>query len=257
MRVFIWFNLKRYRREMLHYGFCMCREVYRHSVLHLIVRGWNSRVGNWKVFVLCSTLAFTLMLIFKVRLHWRVRLVTQKRAGTGFQRHNHPPPIFPAQERCSQLVPFLPQDGDLLANGRPALPGAYVSTLETLIIIKKKSQNLLVISRFLLCTLLFFLPQNFFDGKLNPQGKMPWIEYNQEQVSGSEFIIDFLEEKLGVNLNSNLSPEERAMSRAITKMVEEHFYWWASLLLAFSVRQPWGVAQNRIRKVLNRWQLAE
>ncbi|XP_053506081.1 failed axon connections homolog isoform X2 [Ictalurus punctatus] len=67
--------------------------------------------------------------------------------------------------------------------------------------------------------------QNYFDGKLSPQGKMPWIEYNQEQVSGSEFIIDFLEEKLGVNLNSSLSPEERAMSRAITKMVEEHFYW--------------------------------
>ncbi|XP_049331073.1 failed axon connections homolog [Astyanax mexicanus] len=67
--------------------------------------------------------------------------------------------------------------------------------------------------------------QNYFDGKLSPQGKMPWVEYNQEQVCGSEFIIDFLEEKLGVNLNSSLSPEERAVSRAVTKMVEEHFYW--------------------------------
>lgn len=71
----------------------------------------------------------------------------------------------------------------------------------------------------------FSPPQNHFDGKLSPQGKMPWIEYDWEQVSGSEFIIDFLEEKVGVDLNSNLSPEERAMSRAITKMVEEHFYW--------------------------------
>ncbi|XP_072528817.1 failed axon connections homolog isoform X2 [Salminus brasiliensis] len=67
--------------------------------------------------------------------------------------------------------------------------------------------------------------QNYFDGKLSPQGKMPWIEYNQKQVCGSEFIIDFLEEKLCVNLNSSLSPEERAVSRAVTKMVEEHFYW--------------------------------
>ncbi|XP_051974768.1 failed axon connections homolog [Xyrauchen texanus] len=66
---------------------------------------------------------------------------------------------------------------------------------------------------------------NYFDGKLSPQGKMPWIAYNQEQVCGTEFIIDFLEEKLGVNLNSNLSPQEKAISRAITKMVEEHFYW--------------------------------
>ncbi|XP_076016218.1 failed axon connections homolog [Genypterus blacodes] len=67
--------------------------------------------------------------------------------------------------------------------------------------------------------------QNYFDGKLSPQGKMPWIEYNQEQVFGSEFIIDFLEERLGVSLNKSLTPQEKAVSRAITKMVEEHFYW--------------------------------
>ncbi|KAG7469933.1 hypothetical protein MATL_G00134100 [Megalops atlanticus] len=67
--------------------------------------------------------------------------------------------------------------------------------------------------------------QNYFDGQLSPQGKMPWIEYNKQQVSGTEFIIDFLEEKLGVNLNKGLSPQERAISWAITKMVEEHFYW--------------------------------
>lgn len=54
---------------------------------------------------------------------------------------------------------------------------------------------------------------------------MPWVAYNQEQVYGTEFIINFVEEKLGVNLNSSLSPEEKAISRAITKMVEEHFYW--------------------------------
>ncbi|XP_019947088.2 failed axon connections homolog [Paralichthys olivaceus] len=67
--------------------------------------------------------------------------------------------------------------------------------------------------------------QNYFDGKLSPQGKMPWIEYNKEQVFGSEFIIDFLEERLGMSLNKSLTPQEKAMSRAITKMVEEHFYW--------------------------------
>lgn len=54
---------------------------------------------------------------------------------------------------------------------------------------------------------------------------MPWIEYNQEPVYGTEFIIEFLEERLSVNLNKSLSLQERALSRAITKMVEEHFYW--------------------------------
>ncbi|KAK1170403.1 hypothetical protein AOXY_G7242 [Acipenser oxyrinchus oxyrinchus] len=67
--------------------------------------------------------------------------------------------------------------------------------------------------------------QNYFDGKLSPQGKMPWIEYNNEKVSGTEFIIDFLEDKLGVNLNKNLNPHEKAVSRTVTRMVEEHFYW--------------------------------
>ncbi|XP_027896252.1 failed axon connections homolog [Xiphophorus couchianus] len=67
--------------------------------------------------------------------------------------------------------------------------------------------------------------QNYFDGRLSPQGKMPWIEYNQEQVYGTEFIVEFLEERLGVSLNKSLTPHERALSRAITKMVEEHFYW--------------------------------
>lgn len=65
---------------------------------------------------------------------------------------------------------------------------------------------------------------------------MPWIEYNHQQVSGSEFIVDFLEEKLGVNLNLNLTPQERAVSRAVTKMVEEHLYWWVyftSLIFSF------------------------
>lgn len=54
---------------------------------------------------------------------------------------------------------------------------------------------------------------------------MPWIEYNQEQVCGTEFIIDFLEERLGASLNKSLTPQEKAVSHAITKMVEEHFYW--------------------------------
>ncbi|XP_072355689.1 failed axon connections homolog [Scyliorhinus torazame] len=67
--------------------------------------------------------------------------------------------------------------------------------------------------------------QNYFDGKLSPQGKMPWIEYNHQKVSGTEFIIDFLQDKLGVNLNKHLDSGERAVARAITKMMEEHFYW--------------------------------
>ncbi|KAM5282826.1 failed axon connections homolog isoform 3-T3 [Hipposideros larvatus] len=86
--------------------------------------------------------------------------------------------------------------------------------------------------------------QNYFGGKLSAQGKMPWIEYNHERVSGTEFIIDFLEEKLGVNLNKHLGPHERAISRAVTKMVEEHFYW----TLAYC---QWVDNLNETRKMLS------
>lgn len=65
---------------------------------------------------------------------------------------------------------------------------------------------------------------------------MPWIEYDQEQVCGTEFIIDFLEERLGVSLNNSLTPQEKAVSHAITKMVEEHFYWWGFCYLGPTVR---------------------
>lgn len=73
---------------------------------------------------------------------------------------------------------------------------------------------------------MFLSLQNYFDGSLSSQGKMPWVEYNYEQVCGTEFIIDFLEEKLGVSLNKSLSAQEQAVARAITTMVEEHLYWW-------------------------------
>ncbi|XP_053342950.1 failed axon connections homolog [Clarias gariepinus] len=67
--------------------------------------------------------------------------------------------------------------------------------------------------------------QTYFDGRLSAQGTMPWIKYNHECVSGTEFIIEFLEKKLGVSLNRGLSAEDSAITHTITKMVEEHLHW--------------------------------
>ncbi|XP_046733074.1 failed axon connections homolog isoform X2 [Silurus meridionalis] len=67
--------------------------------------------------------------------------------------------------------------------------------------------------------------QTYFDGRLSAQSTMPWIEYNHERVSGTEFIIEFLEKKLGVSLNRSLSAEDKAIAHTITKMVEEHLHW--------------------------------
>lgn len=137
----------------------------------------------------------------------------QERAGVGLQRRHHPPSVLQAKERRAQPLTLLPENRDVPAYAGSALPGdAEGAALE-----QRAGE-------------LFSRPgsfpsQNYFDGKLSPQGKMPWIEYNHQQVSGSEFIVDFLEEKLGVDLNLNLTPQEVAVSRAVTKMVEEHLYW--------------------------------
>ncbi|XP_062846286.1 failed axon connections homolog [Trichomycterus rosablanca] len=67
--------------------------------------------------------------------------------------------------------------------------------------------------------------QNYFDGGLSAQASMPWMEYNHQRVSGTEFMIEFLEEKLGVSLDKSLSLEDIAVARTITKLVEEHLHW--------------------------------
>ena len=60
---------------------------------------------------------------------------------------------------------------------------------------------------------------------MSSKGKTPWMEYNGEAVADSQFCIDFLNKKLGIDLNQHLSSEERAVARAFQKMTEEDIYW--------------------------------
>lgn len=57
------------------------------------------------------------------------------------------------------------------------------------------------------------------------KGKFPWIEYNGEEIADSEFCIEFLNERLGINLNKTFSPPELGIARAFQKMFEENTYW--------------------------------
>ncbi|XP_077992367.1 failed axon connections homolog [Glandiceps talaboti] len=66
--------------------------------------------------------------------------------------------------------------------------------------------------------------------KKSPKGKVPWIEYNGETVSDSSFIIEFLNKKLDVDLQKELSNEQKAVGQAFQRLVEENLYW--SLLYA-------------------------
>ena len=61
----------------------------------------------------------------------------------------------------------------------------------------------------------------FTRNKFHPKtGLIPYIELNGEQFSDSNIIIEMLCKKFEVEMDTELSPEEEAMTRAATGMVE-------------------------------------
>ncbi|XP_067666040.1 failed axon connections homolog [Haliotis asinina] len=61
------------------------------------------------------------------------------------------------------------------------------------------------------------------------KGKFPWIEYNGQEVADSSLCIEFLNKKMGVDLNRNLSPADKGVAQAMQAMVEDHLYWFLIL----------------------------
>jgi len=58
-----------------------------------------------------------------------------------------------------------------------------------------------------------------------PKGKLPFVEVDGERIADSDFIIRRLTERCGVHLDDHLSAEQRAISLAFTRLLEEHLYW--------------------------------
>ncbi|XP_067666077.1 failed axon connections homolog [Haliotis asinina] len=67
--------------------------------------------------------------------------------------------------------------------------------------------------------------QNVHGMQMSSKGKLTWIEYNGQAVADSTLCIEFLNKKLGVDLNRDLSPADRGVAQAMQVMVEEHMYW--------------------------------
>ena len=63
------------------------------------------------------------------------------------------------------------------------------------------------------------------DRKKSTKGKFPWISYNGHRVADSTFCIEFLNKHRDVDLNSWLSPEQRAVALAFQRLAEENLYW--------------------------------
>ncbi len=58
-----------------------------------------------------------------------------------------------------------------------------------------------------------------------PKGKLPWIEHEGKRIGDSGLIIEYLEGRFGCGLNGDLSTAERAVARAMRRLIEENLYW--------------------------------
>ena len=57
-----------------------------------------------------------------------------------------------------------------------------------------------------------------------PKGKNPWIELDGERIGDTEIIIERLALRTGFDVDAGLTAEQRALSHAVRRMVEEHFH---------------------------------
>ncbi|OOF66357.1 glutathione S-transferase family protein [Rodentibacter sp. Ppn85] len=58
-----------------------------------------------------------------------------------------------------------------------------------------------------------------------PKGKVPVLQNDGKMIADSHFITEHLKTKYDVDLDRNLTTEQRAISHAFCRMAEEHLYW--------------------------------
>ncbi len=58
-----------------------------------------------------------------------------------------------------------------------------------------------------------------------PKRKLPYIEYGGRVIGDSDFIIQYLNDKFGYDLNRDLTPAEKAIALGFRRLCEENLYW--------------------------------
>ena len=58
-----------------------------------------------------------------------------------------------------------------------------------------------------------------------PKGKLPYIKDGSEIIADSFFIINYLNEKYNLTLDSGLTEQDKAIATLISKSIEENLYW--------------------------------
>jgi glutathione S-transferase len=62
------------------------------------------------------------------------------------------------------------------------------------------------------------------DPSKGPTGKSPWIEYGSVRMGDSSLIIEYLEQRFGIDLDAHLDARQRALALSVQRMLEEHYH---------------------------------
>ncbi|XP_078383175.1 failed axon connections homolog [Oculina patagonica] len=109
-------------------------------------------------------------------------------------------------------------------NKRPAKPGTVVlhqpGPFE---VVPSASPPCLKLETFLRMAKIPY--ENDYGMKFSKKGKIPWIEFNEQEIADSNFCIEFLKKVFQVDIDSHLSATEKAIAHSVRTMLEENTYW--------------------------------
>lgn len=82
-----------------------------------------------------------------------------------------------------------------------------------------------------------------------PKGKVPYVAIDGELIGDSQLIIERLERESKHPLDADLSPRDRAIGRAVRRMVEEGTYF-SGVYLRWATDEGFAQVRPEIRKLL-------
>jgi glutathione S-transferase len=74
-----------------------------------------------------------------------------------------------------------------------------------------------------------------------PKGKLPFIEDQGKKIADSRFIIEYLKQSYEVDPDKDLNEQERVISNAMQRMIEDDLYWVAYV---FALRDARELGRN-------------
>ncbi|EDV22224.1 uncharacterized protein TRIADDRAFT_59245 [Trichoplax adhaerens] len=87
--------------------------------------------------------------------------------------------------------------------------------------------------------------------KFSKKGKIPWIHCQGDAVADSSFCVEYLQKKFNRFLDADLSEEEKGISRAFMKMMEENTIWATIVQGRIVENFPWFLQAIHVPKALH------